>query len=73
MRYYKKIIYFLIFVVLFVHKKQCEGSCVRGIKSAPTSIGKLEKEVNEWAIKNSYQYKIEKKKSNGQQRSANQG
>lgn len=46
-------------------EEQCEGSCVRGIKSIPTSIGKLEKEVNEWAIKNSYQYKIEKKKSNG--------
>lgn len=31
---------------------QCEGSCVRGIKSTPTAIGKLEKFVNEWAIEN---------------------
>ena len=28
-------------------EEQCEGSCVRGIKSTPTSIGKLEKYVNE--------------------------
>lgn len=33
-------------------EEQCEGSCVRGIKSVPTSIGKLEKFVNEWAIEN---------------------
>ena len=33
-------------------EKQCEGSCIRGIKSTPTEIGKLEAFVNEWAIKN---------------------
>lgn len=33
-------------------EEQCEGSCVRGIKSNPTAIGKLEKFVNEWAIEN---------------------
>jgi glutamate synthase (NADPH/NADH) small chain len=33
-------------------EEQCEGSCVRRIKSNPTAIGKLEKFVNEWAIEN---------------------
>ena len=28
-------------------EKQCEGSCVRGIKGNPISIGKLERYVNE--------------------------
>lgn len=46
-------------------EEQCEGSCIRGIKSVPTSIGRLEKEVNEWARKNNYECKIEKKPSNG--------
>lgn len=45
--------------------EQCEGSCVRGIKSKPTSIGKIEKFVNEWAIKNKYTYKFEVKEKNG--------
>ena len=35
---------------------QCEGSCVRGIKQVPTSIGKLEKFVNEWAKENEYEF-----------------
>jgi glutamate synthase (NADPH/NADH) small chain len=46
-------------------EEQCEGSCVRGIKSLPTNIGKLEKFVNEYAIKNNYEYKINKKDLNG--------
>lgn len=39
-------------------EEQCEGSCIRRIKSYPTSIGKLEQFVNEWAIKNNYDYEI---------------
>lgn len=44
---------------------QCEGSCVRGIKSYPTSIGKLEKFVNEWAKENAYEYSANIKSENG--------
>lgn len=46
-------------------EEQCEGSCVKGIKTTPVHIGNLEKAVNEWAIKNNYEYKIEKKDLNG--------
>lgn len=46
-------------------EEQCEGSCVKGIKTTPVHIGNLERAVNEWAIKNNYEYKIEKKESNG--------
>ena len=46
-------------------EEQCEGSCIRGIKTTSVHIGNLEKAVNEWAIKNNYEYKIEKKNSNG--------
>ena len=46
-------------------EEQCEGSCVKGIKTEPVHIGNLEKAVNEWAIKNNYEYKIDKKESNG--------
>lgn len=46
-------------------EEQCEGSCLRGIKSEPTNIGMLEKFVNEWAIENKIEYKIDKKESNG--------
>ena len=35
------------------HKKQCEGSCVRGIKGESVSIGKLEAFIGDYAIKNS--------------------
>ena len=37
------------------HTKQCEGSCVRGIKSKPVSIGELEKFVGDMAIKENYE------------------
>ena len=37
------------------HTKQCEGSCVRGIKSEPVSIGKLEAFVGDIAIKENYE------------------
>ena len=46
-------------------EEQCEGSCVRGVKSNPTNIGILEKSVNEWAIENNYEYEIKKESSNG--------
>ena len=36
------------------HTKQCEGSCVRGIKSTPVSIGNLEAFVGDIAIKENY-------------------
>lgn len=36
------------------HMKQCEGSCVRGIKGEPVSIGDLEAYVGDDAIKNNY-------------------
>lgn len=38
--------------IICPQEEQCEGSCVRGIKSNPTSIGKLEQFVNEWAKEN---------------------
>ena len=44
------------------HMKQCEGSCVRGIKGEPVNIGDLEAYVFDEAIKNSW-YK-EMKKTN---------
>ncbi len=34
------------------HKKQCQGSCVRGIKGNPVSIGDLEAFVFDMAVKN---------------------
>ena len=39
------------------HTKQCEGSCVRGIKSNPVSIGDLEAFVGDIAIKENYKLK----------------
>ena len=36
------------------HTKQCEGSCVRGIKSSSVSIGELETFVGDIAIKENY-------------------
>ena len=37
------------------HTKQCEGSCVRGIKSKPVIIGELEAFVGDIAIKENYE------------------
>lgn len=34
------------------HRKQCEGSCVRGIKGESVSIGELESFIGDYAIKN---------------------
>ena len=36
------------------HTKQCEGSCVRGIKSNPVSIGKMEAFIGDISIKENY-------------------
>lgn len=36
------------------HTKQCQGSCVRGIKSVPVSIGELETFIGDIAIKENY-------------------
>ena len=36
------------------HTKQCEGSCVRGIKSNPVSIGEMETFIGDIAIKENY-------------------
>lgn len=34
------------------HQKQCQGKCIRGIKSEPVSIGKIEAYVGDWALNN---------------------
>ena len=46
-------------------EEQCEGSCVRAVKSFPTGIGKLEKFINEWAKENNYKCHIKVKQKNG--------
>lgn len=42
------------------HEKQCQGSCVRGIKGSPVSIGEIEAYIFDEALKNEY-YKNYKK------------
>ena len=37
------------------HKKQCEGSCIRGIKGEAVSIGDLEAYVGDLAINENYE------------------
>ena len=44
------------------HLKQCEGSCVRGIKGEPVNIGKIEAYVFDEALKNEWYKDIEKTK-----------
>lgn len=39
------------------HMKQCEGSCVRGIKGEPVSIGDIEAYIFQKSIENDYQLK----------------
>ena len=36
------------------HTKQCEGSCVRGIKSVPVSIGEMEAFIGDISIRENY-------------------
>lgn len=42
------------------HMKQCEGSCVRGIKGEPVQIGKIEAYIFDEALKNKWYKEIEK-------------
>ena len=42
------------------HMKQCEGSCVRGIKGEPVQIGAIEAYVFDEALKNGWYKNIEK-------------
>lgn len=42
------------------HEKQCQGSCVRGIKGEPVQIGKIEKYVLDEALRNKWYMEIEK-------------
>ena len=42
------------------HMKQCEGSCVRGIKGEPVQIGKIEAFVFDEALKNKWYKNIQK-------------
>ncbi len=41
------------------HEKQCMGSCVRGIKGKPVSIGELEAFIGDMAIEKGYRIKKE--------------
>ena len=34
------------------HQKQCQGKCIRGIKSEPVSIGEIVAYVGDWALNN---------------------
>lgn len=36
------------------HTKQCEGSCIRGIKGESVSIGEMERYIGEESLKNNY-------------------
>lgn len=46
-------------------ESQCEGACVLGIKSEPVAIGKLERFVGDWAIKNADKLPVEVPGRNG--------
>ena len=39
--------------IICPHQKQCQGKCIRGIKSEPVSIGEIEAYVGNWALNNS--------------------
>lgn len=41
------------------HEKQCEGSCIRGIKGEPVSIGAMEAYIGDLSIENNYELPIE--------------
>ena len=41
------------------HEKQCEGSCIRGIKGEPASIGAMEAYIGDLSIENNYELSIE--------------
>ncbi len=46
-------------------EKQCEAKCVRGIKGEPVAIGRLERFVADWYMKNGNKTKSEKVYQNG--------
>lgn len=41
------------------HEKQCEGSCIRGIKGEPVSIGAMEAYIGDLSIENNYELSVE--------------
>ena len=41
------------------HEKQCERSCIRGIKGEPVSIGAMEAYIGDLSIENNYELSIE--------------
>lgn len=41
------------------HEKQCEGSCIRGIKGEPVSIGAMEAYIGDLSIENNYELSID--------------
>ena len=41
------------------HEKQCEGSCIRGIKGEPVSIGAMEAYIGDLSIENNSELSIE--------------
>lgn len=46
------------------HNKQCQGSCIKGIKGEPVSIGKLETFIGDMAIKEGWKIdQVEEKKN----------
>ena len=46
---------------IFPHEKQCQGSCVRGIKGEAVSIGELEALIGDMAIEKGWEIPIERK------------
>ena len=46
------------------HSKQCQGSCVRGIKGEPVSIGELEAFIGDMAIQNNWNISMLEEKKN---------
>lgn len=41
------------------HEKQCQGSCIRGIKGEPVQIGKIEAYIGDNAINNNYEIPVQ--------------
>ena len=45
------------------HEKQCQGSCLRGIKQSPVKIGKIESIIGEKSIKENYKIPTDRKEN----------
>ena len=43
------------------HEKQCEGSCIRGIKGEPVSIGAMEAYIGDLSIENNYELEVDER------------